>query len=135
MSIEIRTTATSGLFYMVIVYAPKSVKDNKNVTLHFKLEKVSLGLSRDSSGKELFKFDHIFLDPVKTTDSTKYTPPGEPHLMYLRRDVKSEDVETKKLDIMPGFRCSWWYTGAQVTQDDNYKDDELTKQFFRLAES
>ena len=119
------------LVYIVIVYAPKSIKDNKNVTLHFKLEKVRLGLSRDSSGQDIFKFDQIFLDPVQTIDTTKYTPPGDHHLMYLRRDVKYEDVETKKLDIMPGFRFSWWYTGAQVTMDDKYKDYELTKQFVR----
>ena len=41
------------------------------------------------------------------------------------------DVETQKLDVMPGFRFSWWYSGAEVTPDNKYKDEEITKQFVR----
>ena len=33
-----------------------------------------------------------------------------------------------KLEMMPGFRFSWWYTGAGVTPDPKYKDKQITKQ-------
>ena len=64
-----------------------------------------------------------------------FTPPGIGGYMYLTQNVSSEDVETQRLDLMPGFRFSWWYSGAEVTPDNKYKDEELNKQFVRLAEN
>ena len=54
--------------------------------------------------------------------------------MYLSRDLTSEEVKTQKLDVMPGFRFSWWYLGTEVTPDNKYKDKEMTQQFVRYAE-
>ena len=45
------------------------------------------------------------------------------------RDVSSEDVEAQMLDVMPGFKFSWWYSGEEVTPENKFKDDEMTKQF------
>ena len=64
------------LYYKVDVNPPKSVKNNENVTLHFKLEKVSMtGLA---SGRR--NIDHIDglgnLDADQTTAYTNFTPPG-----------------------------------------------------------
>ena len=70
-------------------------------------------------------------DADRTTVYTNFTPPGYSRDMILSRDVSSEDVETQKLDVMPGFRLSWWYSGAEVTPDNNYKDEDMTKQFVR----
>ena len=119
------------LYYTVYVYPPENVVDNENVTLHFKVEKVSMtGLSGDS--KDLVKMDVMGdLDADQTTAYTNLTPPVKYRDMYLRRVVSSEDVVTQKLDVMPGFRLSWWYTGAEVTPDSNYKEKEMTKQFVR----
>ena len=52
---------------------------------------------------------------------------------HFFRDVTSEDIELLQLDVMPGFRLSWWYTGAEVTPapDHKYKDEEITKHLVR----
>ena len=150
LDIYIYTTATSGvvttqhygeqfrpelvertLYYKVWVYPPESVKRNVNVTLHFKLEKVSMtGLAQGSKDEISIGWKND-LDSDQTTVYKNFTPPVEYKYMRLERDVSSEDVETQKLDVMPGFRFSWWYSGAEVKPDNTYKDEEITKQFVR----
>ena len=54
--------------------------------------------------------------------------------MELYRDVNSDDFEQLKMDMMPGFRFTWWYTatGKEVKPDIKYKHHTFTKQFVRL---
>ena len=122
------------LDYGVNVYPPESVCDNENVTLHFKLEKVSMtGLARLS--KDTVWMSKLGdLDADQTTVYTNFTPPGNKdgfRYMRLWRDVCSDDVETQKRDVMPGVRFTWWYSGAKVTPENKFKDEEFTKQFVR----
>ena len=141
---DIYTTATSGVvstqYYgqkfkselvekkiniVVYVNPPESVSKNKNVTLHFSLEKVSM------TGLDTVKMEGLgYLDADQTTAYTNCTPPiGS--FVELSRHVSSEDVKQQKLDLMPGFRLTWWYTGAEVTPERKYKDTEMTKYFVR----
>ena len=74
------------------------------------------------------------LDADQTTVYTNFTPPGNKdgfRYMRLWRDVCSDDVETQKRDVMPGVRFTWWYSGAKVTPENKFKDEEFTKQFVR----
>ena len=119
------------LLHAVSVYPPASLKKNRKVTLHFKVEKVSMtgltGLSEDRvSVSGLYT-----LDDGQTSAYTNFTPPGSvQHLEHLR-DVSTKDIDAQILDIMPGFKLSWWYTGANVTPDNKYKNDVITQQFIR----
>ena len=81
--------------------------------------------------KDTFDINYNDLDTDHTTTYTNFTPPHFNYNIRLLRDVSAEDVDKQKLDQMPGFRFSWWYTGAMVTPDDKYKNDELTKPFVR----
>ena len=118
------------LWYDVNVYPPESVMDNENATLHFKVEKLSMtGLA--SGSRDTVSMEGHDLDADETTVYTNFTPPDTYRQMTLQQDVSSEDVETQKLDLMPGFKLSWWYSGADVTPDNQYEDDEITKQFVR----
>ena len=49
------------------------------------------------------------------------------HYIQLSRNVRSDEVENMMLDLMPGFRFKWWYTGAEVTSENIFKDDEINK--------
>ena len=129
LSISINTAATSGvvttqhygekfmpelvdkkLYYSVRVSPPESVLYNENVTLHFKVEKVSMtGLA--TGRRDTASIQDNVLDADQTTAFTNFTPPVESRFMRLSRDVSSEDVETQKWDLMPGTRFSWWYSG------------------------
>ena len=155
--IHIDTSATSGvvttqhygeqfrpdlvekrLLYTVNVWPPESVRENENVTLHFKVEKVSMpGLSGVNQDRVSIKgYSSIGAD--QTVVHTNFTPPGGTEgydrtygFIRLYRRVSSMDVGQIKLDQMPGFRFSWRYTGSEVTPDRIFKDEERTKHFVR----
>ena len=124
--------------YMVFVSPPESIKNNTNVTLHFNLEQVRMtGLP--SSSQEYLMMDGwepVIVDDQLTSAYTNFTPP-QPDSGYRQiivvRDVTSEDIKRAKLNVMPGFRLSWWYTGAEVTPDHTNKDrrTDITKRFVR----
>ena len=42
-----------------------------------------------------------------------YTPPASVRL-YLNRDAVLEDIPKQKLDMMPGFSLTWYYSGMEV---------------------
>ena len=149
----IRTSATSGvvttqyygdkfqpdlverkLHYKVYVYPPQSVKNNKNVTLHLKLEKVSMN-GMDIGSQDTIKISKLGeLVADKTVTYTNFTPPGTRSLyVLLQRSVSHEDLETMKLNFMPGFRFSWWYTSSdvEVTPEPKYK--EQVKDYIRFV--
>ena len=85
-----------------------------------------------SGSEDTVKMDGLGdLDADQTTAYKNFTPPGYYKSMRLLPDVSSEEVETQKLDLMPGFRFSWWYSGAEIIPDNRYKDENITKQFVR----
>ena len=55
--------------------------------------------------------------------------------MLLRRNIATDDIKTIRLELMPGFRFSWWYTFTgkyvEVIPDLRYKDEEKSKLFRR----
>ena len=116
----------------IVVYVNplESVRTNENVTLHFSLEKVSMTALRRGSFMAVI-MDGSYVGADKTNASRNFTPPAYRRSLNFNRAVSSEDVEQSKLDVMPGFRLSWWYTGAEVTPERKYKDEEMTKQFVR----
>ena len=87
------------------------------------------GLARESKDS-IYMEGLAFLGANQTTAYTNFTPPGRDTIpMSLFRDVSPEDVETQKLDVMPGFRLTWWYTGVKVTPINKY--NEQNKYFVR----
>ena len=117
-----------------MVFSTESVRNNENVMLHFKMEKPSpsmTGLARDSQ-------DKVYMSSVGYAGADQkymypnFTPPGT-YAKYVNqyRDVSAEEVESQTLDVIPGFRVSWWYTGEEVTPDPQYKDDDMTKHLVR----
>ena len=122
------------LNYRVYVYPPESVMQNENLTLHFKLEKVHI-TDLDTSvfgymsvlnlvGNDLTNVYTNFTPPAKE-EYTKYR-----YFSYFQR-LSPREVETMNLDVMPGFRFSWWYTGAELIPDREFKDEPITKLFVR----
>ena len=117
-----------NLWYDISVYPPENVKSAENMTLHFKLEKVSMkGLAGDSYDTYMLGSD---LSTIQTTAYSNFTPPtlvGN----TLYRNVMFDQVKQQKLDVMPGFKLSWWYTGGNVTPVSQFKNEEMTKQLVR----
>ena len=72
-----------------------------------------------------------YINTDQTTAYKNFTPPGYSQYIILSQDVSPEEVEAQRLDLMPGFKFSWWFSGAEFTPDNKYKDYEMTKQFVR----
>ena len=149
---KLKTSATSGnistkhfgenynadkvetkLFYKVAVYPPNSVKNNSSLTLHTKVEKISLKYL--SSGEDRFQIGSDFSVNFEGIRNNSYTPPVGKYYtdlsMSLTRDVIQADVRKQDLKLMPGFRITWHYSGMEVDPDSKYSDDYHTKTFVR----
>ena len=127
------------VYYGVGVYPPESVKNNKNVTLHFNLEKISRpGMSKGSFDD--LKIDGRLLELELTSDSTNFTPPGPPtdsrfryRWINLNRYYTKNDLKNIEIGRMPGFRLSWYYTGLDnsVSPDSKYSKNEMNQLFIQ----
>ena len=53
------------------------------------------------------------------------------HFFRLTRNVEVQDVKNQKLDVMPGFRVTWYYSGMKVEQVAKYANEDITKAFVR----
>ena len=116
----------ADLYYGVNVYPPDSVRYNPNVTLHLDVEKVSL-LSR---GEDTLLVDGTILRETHRTFN--YTPPTRiSYSIELHRLVRLADVKKQNLDIMPGFRVTWRYSGAEVEPRAKYYNEIDTMAFVR----
>ena len=140
---KVSTSATSGVFttqyygesynpslvddkqdYVINVFPPRSIRYSENVTLHFKLEKLSLPvlggydefvISDDST-------DKVFVAKKLKIIDKSYTPPVSKGLKGIqwidtRREVSDREIAEANLKLMPGFKLSWYYTGMDFNPD------------------
>ena len=117
------------LSYTITINSPKSVRNSSNVTLHFMIEKISL---KDlSTGKDSFYGDtYTKLDEAELLFCKNFTPPsGNGQTISLYRDVILPDVWKQQLNLMPGFRFKWYYTGTKIEPEANYY--KVNKAFIR----
>ena len=107
------------LYYSVDVYPPENVIKNPNVTLHFEIERISMkGLLYGHDSLQ-FGWDEV----IENIESQNYTPPGYSRYISLTRfNVIPSDVNRQKLNLMPGFRFKWYYSGAEVVPEPKYKN-------------
>ena len=47
------------------------------------------------------------------------------------RKVRPADVRTQKLNLVPGFRVSWHYSGKEVKPEAQFRNDHSTIAFVR----
>ena len=113
---------------------------NANVTLNFNLEKISLkknlfvGNDQDSlyfftyNGSKKIK-NYIYKRHV----SEQFKPPGPEYVFvkYVQEIFRFEGVKSQKLDLMPGFRCTWIYTGMELHPDAKFSSEVDTEVFVR----
>ena len=118
----------TNLLYTVYVGTPASVRNNRNVTLHIDVEKVSL--EDLSSGEDRVSQS---INTIKETHTNyNYSPPRKSAYSFtLSRKVLPADVGKQKLDMMPGFRVRWHYSGMEVEPWAKYYNEARTMAFVR----
>ena len=90
--------------------------------------------ARGSHSKDEFFMENTggYSNADQKTVSTNFTVEYNVY-RYIQpiRDVSLDEVEKMKMNMMPGFNFSWWYTGVEVTPETKFKDNEVNKQFVR----
>ena len=115
----------ANLRSLVYVHVPEEIRHNKNITLHFEMEKVSMKDIQVGSEKYYYG---IYYGLGDDTNDFKwnYTPPGPPgnpgqwgytendkRSFELKRLVPEEEIKDlrKNLDHFPGYKIRWFYSG------------------------
>ena len=116
------------LTYTVYVRPPVSVSGNPNAMLHLNVDKVSM---KDlSSGGDKISVTGTIVETSHM--SYNYSPPTHGSFrLSLNRDVIPADIRKQKLDQMPGFKVSWYYSGMEVEPEAKYESDNRLMAFVR----
>ena len=116
----------------VIIFPPENLQNNKNVTLHFQYENIPF---KDlTTGSEVYDADYVTILGENTQKN--YTPPlpstsTDRYFYHLIRNVNVQEVKNQKLDLMPGFRVKWYYSGMEIKSVAKYANEDITKAFVR----
>ena len=114
-------------------FLPESLHENRNVTLQIEFETVQL--NDLTTGFEKIEADYE--DIIEEYAKQNHTPPlpsaccTDRHFFRLIRNVKIEDIKNQKLEVMPGFRIKWYYSGMKVEPVAKYANEDITKAFVR----
>ena len=117
--------------FTVDIIAPDQAIENKDVTLHIEIEKVSMQVSGDSVDKIWVKKDKSEFDPKANHVVYKITGPSSATRVEFKRFVTKEDVKNneKLLPSMPGFNVKWFFD-PKIEMDLD-KTDGINKEFRR----
>ena len=123
-------------YYTISIFPPVSFRGNTNVTLNVEIQRVSM--THLTRGNDRITFNYQQLD-TSSNVRKNYTPPleedtqKEHHHISLSRSVIQIDLENQKLETMPGFNLTWYYSGIdnESMTDALYENDSLTKAFVR----
>ena len=125
--------------FRVDIFIPTLSRRNENTTLHFNVEKRSMTELKNGY-ERIFIEEEGYLDSGTTSSSKNFTPPNDRFLgmkrgVKLERQITTDDVGNAKMDLMPGFEFSWYYSASswyQVPQLRSYSDITISNQFIRL---
>ena len=115
------------LKYDTFIIPPVNYKDNSNITLYIKVEK--------NIQPELDQFWSDIEDTEVITLNRTEAPPGSQKGYVLRREISEDAVKDLQMDLMPGFRLTWYYN-QQLEPDSvllwNSRYGERGRRFYRL---
>ena len=127
--------------YNIHIYPLDCMKDNPNASLHYNVEKVSMKALSNGNTDLMYSYsmvdgDYIFSSNPINEDQThlsfNFTPIEEDYYeLRLERQVSLGDVKKQHLNLMPGYRFSWYYSGMEVMPDAKYSDNSHSKKFVR----
>ena len=156
------TLVEEQLEYIVKVYPDQNIHDNENVTLHVKIERVPFPVQ--CGGHDDFSYSHSLFSSKQEFFNKNSSPPssGDPisdlfdtgvdvvagsmkgvesvlsRRVGANRRVSDREISEANLQMMPGFRYSWYYTGIVNHSLNSYDEDkkyetEINQHFAREA--
>ena len=119
-----------------ILYQVQLKPPADNLTLHFTMEKVAV--KESDTDKESLLIQNKYINMGTKNISRTLKVPPKYTTIRLQRKIQIEEVLKIKLDLMPGFRLSWNFSGNVEPQQEHTLDsscvgNELTCAFVRFA--
>ena len=133
-----------NVLYNYNIHYPQEAGENENVTLNFDVEFTwTPGLENGNKDKDTLKVaDNV------VTDKNKFlhlNPPNKKtffcsiqnscgrnfKLIQVNRFLSEEFLKNLELDLMPGSKVSWYYSGEKVKQVYAFENNALTINFKR----
>ena len=134
------------------MWPARSIRGNENVTLHFKLEKLALPVFggyetilvsvQDEEYGTFLDTNVEFFQQSFSPPITNNNPNKQSRSIQTYREVSDREISEANLELMPGFRLSWYYTGMDFKPDplldfplwkENHKYSKFNKDFIREA--
>ena len=121
----------------IIIGPPEGqgVTDNPNITFHFDIEKVSMeGLSTgyDNYFYNFIPQQFLQIPANKNRVGATFTPPNSiGGQVNNGRKVSLQELRKQKIDLMPGFKITWHYSGEKVEPFAKYSKYESNSAFIR----
>ena len=125
------------LWSRIIIGPPEGqgVTDNPNITFHFDIEKVSMeGLSTgyDNYFYNFIPQQFLQIPANKNRVGATFTPPNSIGGQVKNgRKVSLQELRKQKIDLMPGFKITWHYSGEEVEPFAKYSKYESNSAFIR----
>ena len=127
-----------NVIYKVDFRVPESAKNKTNVAIHWSLEKVQMTeLSSMDSYDDISLYgaynskDERFFNYTKTGPFEGFVRFDYEHSRYVH---DTENLESMKLDVMPGFKLRWHYTGYEVFSETlSYISSRQNVEFVRIV--
>ena len=120
--------------YLIKVFPPIDAVFDKNVSFHFKLDKVSV--PEDEAGWGFTDRYETSIGPINKMQSVvvqNLTPPGNKRFVKYTRAVPDKiDLAQSQMPEMPGFKFQWSFTG-NVQKNAKYTKKDKTIEFVRLT--
>ena len=125
---------------------PSNAGNYNNVTLHIKIEHskiIDLACNEGGycqwmdelimdDGRKYTGLEHINMNYTPPTQSQSYRYDGTKKIFKWKRKVSIEDVRAQNLDLMPGIRFSWHYSGMEVKPESPFSTSSFyVKTFVR----
>ena len=118
----------ANIKYQFYMFTPENARGNENVTFHMEIDKISM---KDlSTGKEVSYLGPRQLMSEETEIVKNYTPPEMGRILFFRK-VSRDDIKVMNLELMPGMKVSWYYTGMEVEPKSYWFEDTNTMSFIR----
>ena len=128
---------TLDIYYNVIIRPSKNLRKLNTSALHIEIEKVNM---KDLlSGEDTFFFVDDYINSSIKYFYRNYTKLGDNYSIWLKRKLTFHDAKKLNLQVMPGFKVTWYYTddgGSKIGEDDpefKYKYDPYTLPFVKFA--
>ena len=102
---------------------------DKDVKMMFDIHKNTM---KKISGYDYMNMNDIDIDGDLTHWSKTITNPNskDGYIVGYYRQVSQDDIKSMNLEMLPGFRLTWYYN-KQVEAEAKYSNDDTTKEFVR----